>query len=207
MSRDGGFEIADVDVGILDDPKWKKLARGIRDEATIARCFVAYSATMLGSWADGDRVTVGDAAPAWLTDLEDLEAHLRTYDLVDDQGKVLEHAFASWFGPAHGRREVKRERWRRGAEAKRGKRVKDAAPGDVPLAPEDPDRASSAQSPRGHDADPAGSPRPSVPSAPSVPPRPTGPSESSTRPRGSLERLGAIVARSSAPGLRGGSTT
>lgn len=108
MSRAEGFPIADVDVAILDDPKLRALARSTRDEAIIARAIVAYLATLTASWARGDRVSLEDAAPMWLTALDDLAERLQAVDLVDGHGRIPEHSWESWFKPAWERREAKR---------------------------------------------------------------------------------------------------
>lgn len=178
MSRDAGFAIADIDAGILDDPKFRNLARRHRDEALLARLFTGYIAVLTASWGHGRRMTLNDAAPIWLTDLDELRLLLVAEDLLDASGMVPERVWDGWFNPAKTRRDANRDRWARSARARRGKGGE----------------TSSASSPRGHDADPARSHAPSVPPSPSVPPGPTGPS--STRPRGGrLESLGSILPR------------
>lgn len=108
MSRDTGFEIADVDVGILDDPKVRALVRTTRDEGLVARCLVAYISALVGSWAAGDRLTLEASAPIYVTQLEDLATRLQAVGLLDDEHRIPDHAWRSWFGPAAQRRDDRR---------------------------------------------------------------------------------------------------
>lgn len=108
MSRDGGFPIADLDVGLLDDPKVRTLVRSTRDEAIVARCMVAFIAVILASWRQGERVTLDEAAPLWLTGLDDLAERLRDAGLLDADGRVPEKSWIGWFGPASDRRATRR---------------------------------------------------------------------------------------------------
>jgi hypothetical protein len=143
VSRDAGrFRIADVDTGLIDDPKIRRLVRSFGDEAAAARAIVGYVATVLASWDHGDRVSLEDAAPAWLTGLDDLGARLAEVGLLDAEGRIVDQAWSSWYSPAATRLEQTRERWRR-ANAKRL-------------------RAATARSQRGLHGDP------SSPSAPPV---------------------------------------
>jgi hypothetical protein len=108
MSRDDGFPIADVDPALLDDPKIRALVRATKDEAAIARAVVAYIATVLRSWAHGDRQTLTDAAPLWLSGIDDLAERLAAVGLVDAEGRIPERGWENWFRPAWERREKKR---------------------------------------------------------------------------------------------------
>jgi hypothetical protein len=127
MSRDDGFRTADVDVNLLDDPKVRALVRSTRDEALVARCLVAYMAILTASWERAERIPLEDAAPAWLTGLDDLRDRLAEVQLVDEQGRLVERAFDAWIGPAIDRQASFRERWRR-ANDKRRKADTDAVP-------------------------------------------------------------------------------
>ena len=69
MSRDDGFAIADVDVRLLTDPKIKRLVRLCPDEATAARAAIAYVGLILDCWAAGERATLEDTAPPWISDV------------------------------------------------------------------------------------------------------------------------------------------
>jgi hypothetical protein len=106
--RDEGFPHADIDTGIFDDPKVRALARSSRDEGLVARAILAYIATFTASWRAGDRVTLEDAAPLWLSDVVDLGERLRDVRLLDDTNCVPEHAWEAWFRPAWERREKRR---------------------------------------------------------------------------------------------------
>lgn len=160
MSRDEGFRIADVDVGLLDDPKVRALVRSTRDEGTVARCLVGYVGTVLSSWARGERVGLNDASPLWLTGLDELAEQLAGAGLLDASGRIPERAWASWFVPAKDRQEATRERWRRAAAGRRrGGRD-----------------ADSESSPRGVQAESRAPSYPSVLSVLAVPTSPTSPS-------------------------------
>lgn len=117
MSRDAGFAHADVDVNLLDDPKVKRLLRLVDDEGTRARAIVVYQAVVLSSWGEGQRVAAEDAAPVWITGLEDLVALLARVGLLDADGRVVEHAFEGWFRPALERRRKRSEAGRLGGIA------------------------------------------------------------------------------------------
>jgi hypothetical protein len=118
MSRSEGFPIADVDVGILDDPKVRALVRSTKDEALVARAMVAYMAVVTGSWGRGERVTLEDAVPLWINSVEDLAERLASVGLLDAEGRIPERSWESWFRPAWDRREERRESGRKGGYAK-----------------------------------------------------------------------------------------
>lgn len=118
MSRSEGFPIADVDVGILDDPKVRALVRSTRDEALVARTMVAYMAVVTSSWGRGERVTLEDAVPLWITGIDDLSERLTAVGLLDAEARIPERSWTSWFQPAWDRREERRESGRKGGYAK-----------------------------------------------------------------------------------------
>jgi len=118
MSRSEGFPIADIDVGILDDPKVRALVRSTRDEAVVARAIVGYLAVVTSSWGRGERVTLEDAVPLWVTTTADISERLVAVGLLDEDTRVPERAWKSWFGPAWDRREERRESGRKGGLAK-----------------------------------------------------------------------------------------
>jgi hypothetical protein len=122
MSRDDGFGHADVDVGLLDDPKVRQLIRSTKDEGLIARCLIAYTAVVLASWERGTPLTLEDAAPLWLTDLDDLRARLTAVGLVDEDGRIPPKPWERWFGVAVTRRDAGRDRWRRWNQRQKGSR-------------------------------------------------------------------------------------
>ena len=116
MSREDGFPIADVDVSMLEDAKVRQLVRVIGDEAMTARCLIGYTAVVLASWRAGERVTLDEAAPLWLTGLEDLAEGLRGVDCSTTRA-----AYRRRRGPdvgARDRREERREAGRKGGYAK-----------------------------------------------------------------------------------------
>jgi hypothetical protein len=173
VSRGDGFDIADVDVGLLEDPKFRQLARAhAGEEELIARCAIAYVALVLASWEEGDRVTLEDAAPAWLTDLPTLAIALVEHRLVDVEARIPLASWEAWFTPASERREASRERWRKSARGRRGQRPPGGSEG-----------RSGDDDPRGVRADTARSPHgvtrtvPSVPSVPTEPSSPSSPTE------------------------------
>lgn len=128
MSRESdGFAIADIDTGLFDDLKIHRLVRATRDEGLIARCLVALEAIQLASWKQGERVTLTDAAPLWMTSIDDLAERLRGVGLLDDEDRIPEHAWESWFGPAQARREERREAGRKGGLAKSANRSSSSA--------------------------------------------------------------------------------
>lgn len=160
MSRDQGFRHADLDVTILDDPKVRALVRSANDEAIAARCLVGYLALITSSWSRGERVSLEDAAPLWLTDLDELRGHLAAAALIDDAARIPDHAWSSWFIPAADRLERNRDRWRKAAKGRR-------STGDTSST-----RGVRADSTRSHGL------LPSLPSLPSV--LPTSPSQRAT---------------------------
>jgi hypothetical protein len=118
MSREDGFSTADVDPGLMHDPKMIALARQAHDAGLTMSCVGLYLATLLASWRDGDRVSIEDAAPAWWSDpIDPFRARLEDVGLLDADGCVPPHAWDAWFGPARDRRELRREAGRRGGEA------------------------------------------------------------------------------------------
>ena len=81
-----------LDVGILDDPKVRQLVRLTRDEAVVARCLIAYVSTVASSWDRGERVSLEDSAPLWLTALDDLGDRLAVVGLLDEERRIPERA-------------------------------------------------------------------------------------------------------------------
>jgi len=120
MSRDDGFAVADVDTGLMSDPKVVRLAK--RHPTVAGEAMAAYVATVLASWKAGDRVTVEDAVPVWL---QTHEAALRDVGLLDDEGKVPVSVWDGWYGPARGRRDAKRDRQREWVASRRAQSTVD----------------------------------------------------------------------------------
>jgi hypothetical protein len=155
MPRDQGFAVADTDTGLHNDPKIKLLWRLVRRPAAMNAAMTLYESVRLASWDAGDRVSAGDAAPFWMTDVSAAQMALTEAGLLDDEGFIPVHAWEGWFGPANERREQRREAGRLGGQRSRRS---DAEPS--------PERRSSAASPTLNPSVPS---VPSYPSAPSVP--------------------------------------
>lgn len=120
MSGRDGFSRADIDTNFFHDPKAVALARRLQNDRLTMAYLGLYQATVLASWKAGHRVTITEAAPAWwLSDLSAPETELRAVELLDDEGRVLEHAFEAWAGrlidaldkAAAAGREGARRRW------------------------------------------------------------------------------------------------
>lgn len=117
MSRDNGFTLADIDTGLYADAKVRRLARLLRDPRETAVHVALYEALLLGSWADGERVTLEDAAPAWWLDpVDDIAANLEKVHLIDAEGRIPEHAWESFYLPAWERRERRRHSGKLGGQ-------------------------------------------------------------------------------------------
>jgi len=117
MSREDGFDVADVATGHLDDPKVKALWRAVApDQDRMSRALTLHLSVLLASWRQGQRVTVAEAVPVWLDPDESLVKALTDARLLDKTGRIPVRAWKSWFGPASGRRETLRVKWRRANE-------------------------------------------------------------------------------------------
>lgn len=167
MSRDAGFRNADLDVNFLDDPKIRALVRMTKDEGLVSRCIVAYVATITSSWAEGERIRLTDAAPVWLTGLDDLEERLRSVGLLDESGAIPEHAWRGWYGPAAQRRDDRRYEGLVGGLMRSLGLDKRSAEAEAR-------RRLAAESLRETSGDPSSDLPRSVPSAPSPPSAPSG---------------------------------
>lgn len=117
MSRAAGFSRADIDTGLLADPKVVRLVRQVRDPNAIAVATCLYVGLVLASWKAGERVTLDESLPAWFLDpVDDVRAALAAAELVDADGRIPAHAWESWYDPAYSSREKLRDKW---AEANR----------------------------------------------------------------------------------------
>ena len=115
MSRDDGFDVADMATGHLDDPKVKALWRELApDQNRMSRALMLHFATLLASWRQGCRVTVDEAVPVWLEPDAELVAALVSTKMLD---RIPARSWKGWFGPAWDRREARREAGRRGGIA------------------------------------------------------------------------------------------
>ena len=111
-----GFPTADIDVGLFDDPKVRRLARRVGDPVRTLAALSVYISVVLESWRRGERATATDASPAWVpdADLDGIVNALADVGLLDAEGFLPEAAFEGWFRPAQRRREERREAGRRG---------------------------------------------------------------------------------------------
>lgn len=116
MSRDDGFDVADVATGLYDDPKVKALWHELGDQGRMGHALTLYVATVLASWRHGCRVTLDTAAPVWMEPDSSLVAALQAVKLLDKTRKVPIRAWNGWFGVAESRREKLRAKWRRDNE-------------------------------------------------------------------------------------------
>lgn len=119
-----GFDRMDVATDIVHDVKFRRLARLHPD--LVAAAGWAYVSLLGDSWREGERLTLDETWPPGVTFDPAVGEALVEAELVDDDGRVTEHAWSGWYGAAHERRERGRERQRR-ADAKRG-RVSSPAP-------------------------------------------------------------------------------
>lgn len=120
MSRDDGFDVADVATGLFDDPKVKALWRAIGDQGRVSHALALHMATLLASWRQGNRVTVQEAAPLWLDPDPELVAALKKARLLDSAGRIPARSWRGWFEPASERRDLLRGRWSRANARRKG---------------------------------------------------------------------------------------
>ena len=119
MSRDDGLARADIDTGLLSDPKVLTLARRLRDRLRTSGALVLYTGVLLASWRAGRRLALEETVPGWWLDpWEDLAAELVGVHLLDTEQRIPEHAWEGWYGPARDRLEHFRELGSRGGKAR-----------------------------------------------------------------------------------------
>ena len=102
MSRELQFDRADIDTGLFNDVKVRRLHRRLKDPHAINAAIVTYVAVVLASWDAHERVTAEDAAPPWM--LDPVIDPLVEVGLLDREGRIPAHAWLAWFGPAVDRR-------------------------------------------------------------------------------------------------------
>ncbi len=159
MSRDDGFAVADMDSAYFDDAKMRDLWQRVQDPDRMARAVILHAATLLGSWRQGERITVSQAAPLWMPHDGGIVDDMKSVRLLDRSGKIPLGPWNQWFGVAFKRREVRRETGRAGGLASGKSRSTDGeASVQVESSPTEPVRPS-VRSVR------------SGPTGPSVPPR------------------------------------
>ena len=111
MSRGAGFDRCDLDTAIMSDPKFKKLARTHPD--LIAVAIAGYVGIVAECWRAAERLAAEDAWPAIVPWSPDAVAAMKDADLLDADGRIVEHAWESWFGDANRRRQAGRARYAR----------------------------------------------------------------------------------------------
>lgn len=158
MSRDDGFAIMDISTSVLDDPRFRKLARFAPDH--VGAAVTGYVATLASSWKDGRRVSVDDAWPALLPfDSLAVDA-LKHVRLLDSTGRIPVKPWRGWFEAARARRDKQRADWREWQRTHRRGQGQSPTPSHAGVSPDSVQDKS-------------------IPSAPTVPSVPT---EGSTRP-------------------------
>jgi len=128
VSRGDGFQTADLDVGLFNDPKIRAVVRTTLDEGLTVRAVLAFVAVVLSSWERGERVSLEDAAPLWLTSLDGLQGPLEAVGLLDADGRLPDHSWQRWFGPAQARRAKRKAAGSLGGQASAANRG-EAMPG------------------------------------------------------------------------------
>jgi hypothetical protein len=124
MSRDDGFAIADISTALYSHPRVVALARRLRDGSQTAVHVAMFNAVLLASWAAGRRLTVDEACPPWWIDtLDDVRANLQAVGLLDDEARIPDESWESWFTPAFERREARRESGRLGGQRSGAARI------------------------------------------------------------------------------------
>jgi hypothetical protein len=101
VSRDQGFRNADIDTGLMADPKVVALSRRLRDPVRTMAAVGLYEAVCLASWADGRRLTLEESAPAWWAQpVDELAAHLVAVNLLDGEHRIPTKSWRNWISPA-----------------------------------------------------------------------------------------------------------
>lgn len=134
------MERADMDTGLMADPKVVAMARKLRSESTTMQAVGLYVATVLASWAAGERLTLDEAVPAWwMGSWDDLADALVEAKLLGEDRRIPDHAWEDWYEPARTRRDRFRTLGSRGGRATAEGRAS-ARPDAVADAPAEPER-------------------------------------------------------------------
>lgn len=119
MSSRDGLARADIDTGLFDDPKVKRLARLQRNGRTTAITMTLFVATVLTSWRQNRPVSIHDAAPAWcLFPIDKMVADLVAVGMIADDGTIPSDRLDHWMSGVRARIEGGRA----GAEKRWGNR-------------------------------------------------------------------------------------
>lgn len=123
MSSDEGFAVMDVSTSLLEDEKFKRLARDYPGLAATGT--MGFVSVLAASWRHGKRVQVRDAWPAWAPYDVDAVGALMAVKLLDRTGRLPVGSWRGWFDPACKRRENFRAKWRRANDRRRVTRTND----------------------------------------------------------------------------------
>ncbi len=113
-----GFLLANMDVGLLTDPKLLRLGKLLPDEGERACAITVYIQTVLQSWHDGQRLTIEEAEGLWEPTPERIAA-LVAAKLVDAEHRIPEKAWVTYYVPALERSERRRASGRQGGLCQR----------------------------------------------------------------------------------------
>lgn len=104
MPSETGFGYANIDVGLFDDTKMKRLCRLLGDADRINNAIVLYVSAILASWSEASPASIEDSAPLWTFAPDDIIDALKKVGLIDDDGRIPAESFDHWFGPARDRK-------------------------------------------------------------------------------------------------------
>lgn len=128
MSRGDGFEIMDVATDILDDVKFKRLARAHPELVPVA--MAGYVGILGASWREGERLPAIESWPGLLAyDEEAIEA-LQDVGLLDSKSRINARSWSKYFLHASNRRSEARARWDRANKARAARNTADEPRGD-----------------------------------------------------------------------------
>lgn len=132
MPRDEGFAVADTATDKLDDPKFRRLWRTLKDPAAMNAAVVLHEAVTLKSWLVGERVCAEDAAPFWMLDVDETMGQLQSVGLLDRAGRLPSKSWDSWITPARARRQRSRDNGNLGGRPPKNPQVPNPKPSDNP---------------------------------------------------------------------------
>jgi hypothetical protein len=103
-SRDG-YARADIDTGLFDDPKVKRLVRLQRDPMLTLATISVYVAALLSSWRENAPQPALDAAPGWADGevLDRMIRDLRAVGLLDRRASIRSESLDRWMGSLRAR--------------------------------------------------------------------------------------------------------
>ena len=111
MSKANGFDRMDVATDLLNDPKFRRLARIAPD--AVGGCVTLYVGLLADSWRQAERMTIEDAWPSVLPYDATYAELLKGVRLIDPDGRIPVKVWQEWFVEVLKRREASRERWNR----------------------------------------------------------------------------------------------